>query len=164
MPEDFVCNNKKSFRSNVQKAVPALAESFLSQVSRAVLHPNRAKELHEMRLSGKLLRYLMELCGPYFGKDFKKCYKEIKDFVALAGEIHDLDLALESLALFKREMELFNKTINEKNCQIPASSIAPVTGGFRKQRAQLQQELCAAAKRWQLSRFNEEINASLYRA
>jgi CHAD domain-containing protein len=161
MAEEFDCKSKKSFRSNARKAVPLMAEKFFSQVCKAMHHPERAKELHEMRLSGKPLRYLMELCEPYLGKDFRNCFKEIKNFVALAGDIHDLDLILQALALFKRELEIFGGSARKTGSNITARSVSPLVKDFREKRARLANQLSAAAKRWQLSGFKERLIASL---
>jgi CHAD domain-containing protein len=161
MAEEFECKNKKSFRVNACKAVPVQAEIFLSQVRETSQHLKRAKELHKMRLSGKPLRYLMELCEPYFGKDFKSCFEEIKDFVALCGDIHDLDIALQALVLYKDELKIFNATVRRANSNISARSLAPLIKDFREKRAQLAKELSAAAKCWQQTGFRERLVASL---
>ena len=162
MAIDFVCNKNKSFRSNVRKTLPLLAESFFSQVGEAAHHPKSVKEMHEIRLSGKPLRYLMELCEPYFGKEFSNCYREIKDFIALIGDIHDSGLMLQSLSLYKRELEIFNKTIGQTDNRIQTVPLVPIMRTLREHKTKCMSEFTSIAKRWQLTGFKKKLTVSLY--
>jgi len=57
----------------------------------AALDPANVKELHDMRIAAKRLRYLLELSEPLFGRGVKQGAKNVKGLQDLLGEIHDCD-------------------------------------------------------------------------
>jgi hypothetical protein len=60
-------------------------------------YPERVRELHDMRIAAKRLRYLFEFFEPCFAPDFKehlKLFKQLQDYL---GEIHDCDVWVDYL-------------------------------------------------------------------
>jgi hypothetical protein len=61
----------------------------------AVLDERAVRELHDMRIAAKRLRYVLEVTAePCFGPYAKTAAKRTKDLQDLLGEIHDCDVQL----------------------------------------------------------------------
>jgi len=59
--------------------------------------PHRVRELHDMRIAAKRLRYMFEFFAPCFPASFSqqlKCFKQLQDYL---GEIHDCDVWVDYL-------------------------------------------------------------------
>ena len=85
--------------------------------SEDIQDPLRVRELHDMRISAKRLRYCLEFFSACFSKQFKDCLAKFKKLQDYLGEIHDCDVWLEYLArelsislkrFAKRPLELSN--------------------------------------------------------
>lgn len=57
----------------------------------AVREPAAVKELHDMRIAAKRLRYILEMTAPALGPDAAKAAKDAKKLQDVLGEIHDCD-------------------------------------------------------------------------
>ena len=79
---------------NAQRIVAArLAELFA--FAPAVLDERRVRELHDMRIAAKRLRYVLEVtAAPCFGPYARTAAKRAKELQDLLGEIHDCDVQL----------------------------------------------------------------------
>ncbi|MBN2082176.1 CHAD domain-containing protein [bacterium] len=55
-------------------------------------YPHRIRELHDMRIAAKRLRYLFEFFAPCFEPEFKDNLKQFKRLQDYLGEIHDCDV------------------------------------------------------------------------
>ena len=75
---------------NMRRVIAVRIDELFSFVP-AALDPGNVKELHDMRIAAKRLRYLLELSEPLFGPPAKKGAKEAKALQDLLGEIHDCD-------------------------------------------------------------------------
>ena len=62
-----------------------------------VTHPARVRELHDMRISCKRLRYLLEIFQVAFTVDLEPFIDEVKALQDLLGEIHDRDVQVPML-------------------------------------------------------------------
>lgn len=75
----------------------------------AVLDPGAVRELHDMRIAAKRLRYVLEVtAGACFGPYARAAAKRAKELQDLLGEIHDCDVQLprvEALALELRDAD-----------------------------------------------------------
>jgi CHAD domain len=60
----------------------------------AVLDPRNVRELHDMRIAAKRLRYALELTEHLFGPYASTAVRRTKDLQELLGEIHDCDETL----------------------------------------------------------------------
>jgi CHAD domain-containing protein len=68
----------------------------------AVLDPTNVRELHDMRIAAKRVRYVLELTTPVFGEPAAKAAKRAKRLQDLLGEIHDCD---ESIPRVEQHIE-----------------------------------------------------------
>lgn len=62
-----------------------------------VTHPGNVRELHDMRIACKRLRYLLEIFEIAFPADLGSFIDEIKDLQDLLGDIHDRDVQVPML-------------------------------------------------------------------
>jgi hypothetical protein len=60
----------------------------------AVLDPDAVRELHDMRIAAKRLRYVLEVTEPCFGPTAGEALSEAKQLQEVLGEIHDCDVML----------------------------------------------------------------------
>lgn len=68
-----------------------------------VTHPERAVELHQMRIAAKHLRYTLEVFGPLYDRALRKPIKIVKEIQDLLGEVHDCDVWQAYLPHFLEE-------------------------------------------------------------
>jgi len=72
-------------------AIVLRLEEFLAYEPH-IAHPERAAELHRMRIAAKHLRYTLEIFEPLYGKGLRKPLKVVKEIQEQLGEIHDCDV------------------------------------------------------------------------
>jgi hypothetical protein len=75
---------------NMQRVIEVRIDELFGFIP-AALDPANVRELHDMRIAAKRLRYLLELSEPLFGPPAKKGAKEVKALQDVLGEIHDCD-------------------------------------------------------------------------
>jgi len=63
----------------------------------AVTDPMRVRELHDMRIACKRLRYLLEIFHVAFPHDLEPFIDGVKDLQDLLGDIHDRDIQVPML-------------------------------------------------------------------
>jgi CHAD domain-containing protein len=79
---------------SLERIVATRLDELCSFVPRA-LDPSRVRELHDMRIAAKRLRYILEVgAEPCFGPYAKVAIKRAKELQDLLGEIHDCDVQL----------------------------------------------------------------------
>ncbi len=79
---------------NAERIVSVRLEELCDFVP-AVLDPSAVRELHDMRIAAKRLRYALEvLADPCFGPYARTASKRSKELQDLLGEIHDCDVQL----------------------------------------------------------------------
>ena len=84
----------------VQVASEVIAErlkEFRSAAAAAIYRPAATKDLHELRILSKRLRYAIELFAPCWGKELKEIAKEVSLMQTSLGELHDCDVWIEDL-------------------------------------------------------------------
>lgn len=62
-----------------------------------ITQPGRVRELHDMRIAFKRLRYLLEIFGGAFTADLSPFVDEIKEMQDILGDIHDRDVQVPML-------------------------------------------------------------------
>src|SRR5436853_742564 len=83
-----------------QVASEVIAErlkEFRSAAAETIYRPAATKDLHELRILSKRLRYAIELFAPCWGKELKDIAKEVALMQTSLGELHDCDVWIEDL-------------------------------------------------------------------
>lgn len=107
-------------RMPVRESLPEMFAVRISELWSWAEHmpfPDRVRELHDMRIAAKRLRYLFEFLQPCFNDDFKKNLKRFKKLQDYLGEIHDCDVWVDYLrSQVKdafRELNAQRKSLNQ---------------------------------------------------
>ncbi len=87
-----------------QKRLPRNARRILAvrideawSYERYIVFPGRVRELHDMRIAFKRLRYLLEIFRVAFPTDLTSYLDEIKSLQDVLGDIHDRDVQVPLL-------------------------------------------------------------------
>jgi CHAD domain-containing protein len=87
-------NLSERFRDHARHSVPELFDRFYGSLSPVFKTPEAVEEFHVVRLSGKPLRYAMEMYLQIFGRSYGASFEQVKSLLELMGAVHDRDDAL----------------------------------------------------------------------
>lgn len=102
--EEIYIYTPKLYQHSYQSITGRL-ETLLSYEA-IVDQPDKAAELHEMRIAAKWLRYTMETFAPLYADHLKEYLQVARTTQDLLGEIHDCDVWQLSLPRFLEEERL----------------------------------------------------------
>ena len=157
MKKIYPVKKKLSFRENIQNVLPSMYDDFMSYSGKAVNHPRLKNVLHQMRITGKPLRYAMEYSEAAFGVEFKKCLTEIKYIIELIGEIHDTDVIIPELNLHLKEIRHYNRTLANRKERLSTGGITKLIKEQKEKRLEMFEEFCSIINRW----INEDFRTHL---
>jgi CHAD domain-containing protein len=92
---------KRVFR--VAKRVTLKSLKNLLRREKLLDRPERVKELHEVRIAAKDLRYRLEIFYAYYGEGLKPFVSAVKTLQAHLGDIHDFDVRIGLFPQFLTE-------------------------------------------------------------
>ena len=100
--------------AHAAEAIRLRLEEFLAY-DVFVSQPDRATELHAMRIAAKHLRYTLEIFAELYADGLKKSIKTVKEIQELLGDIHDCDVWVAYVPQFiaeeqARTLEYFGTT------------------------------------------------------
>jgi CHAD domain-containing protein len=104
------------------EAIRLRLEEFLAFAPH-VMHPERATELHQMRIAAKHLRYTLEVFQPLYERGLRKPLKIVKEIQELLGEVHDCDVWLGFVPQFIEEERA--RTLAYFGESVPAQAFLP---------------------------------------
>ena len=148
MKKRYPVKVKMSLNENLILVLPVIFDDFMSYRDTVVNHPRLKKKLHEMRIAGKPMRYIMEIMLPFSGVQFGKCYDEIKDVLELMGVIHDCDVFIPELISHLKELREFNKLLRNPEEKISTREIRKLIVQLRESRNGMFEELSEVFKKW----------------
>ena len=151
----------KSLEENARALVPLLFDDLFTRLSAFGKGPVRADDLHEIRLSGKKLRYVMETVQKAFGDEFQARLAQIKELVTLMGSIHDCDIHLPRLVGHLEVLRAFNRLAKPTAARMPLGGVRHLLREQEREREELCRELFAMIGQWKKSRSRERLFASL---
>lgn len=161
MKRIYPVKKKLSFKENVQTILPLMYDDFMSYKER-VLNRHRMKhDLHQMRITGKPMRYAMEYASDAFGADFKQCLNEIKDIIELIGEIHDADVMIPEMNMHLREIRNFNRTLQNRREHLSTKGIRQLISELKIKRVKMFEEFCSIIIKWLNEDFRSRLIASM---
>ena len=118
------------------QAVQGRLEDFLAY-DEIVFQPEKAQELHEMRIAAKWLRYTMEAFAPLYANELKPQLSAVRKAQDLLGEIHDCDVWLEFLPRFLEEER--QRTVDFYGTETPYRVLGPGIRLFEEDRRKARQ-------------------------
>jgi YfiH family protein len=157
MKRRYPLKNKKSLKENLQHTLPLMYDDVMIYKDTVTSQPLAKDMLHQMRITGKPLRYAMETGERAFKADFKNCFNEIKIAVELMGEIHDADIMIPDIETHLKEIRLFNQTIAEFSERLSTKALRNIIEDLRAKRKAMYAELCAKLNNWEKKNFRERL-------
>ncbi len=161
MKKKYPVKSKRSLKENVINILPMMLNDFMSYKEQVVNHPRQKKRLHRMRITGKPMRYIMEIMEPSFGGDFKFCLNGIKDVIELMGEIHDCDVNIPELINYLSEIRQYNRSLKSDIEKFSTSGILRLVKELRFNREKMFRELCTTLDKWEKEDFKTRLVNSL---
>lgn len=87
-------------RAPTRSSLPAMFVVRIAELwswAEHLQYPDRVRQLHDMRIAAKRLRYLFEFFAPCFRPRFKGLLRQFKRLQDYLGEIHDCDVWIDYL-------------------------------------------------------------------
>jgi CHAD domain-containing protein len=150
-----------NLRERTRNLVPAMFHALTEHADRVIADPSAIEELHDMRLAGKPLRYLMEASAQVFGEQFSECLAEIKAFLDIAGTIHDCDVLTAMLEEF---LKTWDGPQPRRNSTWSATSRAGIVKFIRHEKALRRRNFAALGlmvTRWYAEDFSRKLLKSV---
>lgn len=94
---------QSSYRWNAQVILAVKIQEVYSWVE-SIRDPDKIKELHNLRISIKRLRYSMEFFAINYGEEFQDFLKILADLQEQLGDIHDYDVVEIVLTDYLQEL------------------------------------------------------------
>lgn len=163
MKKIYPVKKKLSFKENIQNVLPEMYDDFMSYSGKAVNHPRLKNVLHQMRITGKPLRYAMEYSEAAFGTEFKKYLTEIKYIIELIGEIHDADVIIPELDLHLKEIRHYNRTLTNRIERLSTGGITKLIKEQKEKRTEMFEEFCSIINHWINEDFRTRLISSMSR-
>lgn len=161
MPKHWRIRPNKNLRENARLLVPLMIDDFLSHKGRVISHPRLKQDLHRMRLSGKTLRYAMEVFEPGFRAEFTSCLEDVKQLLETMGHIHDCDVNIPRLQAFLREIRLFNRLRDSREDRISTSALSRIIREQTTLRRSSFAEMTSILERWERDNFKDALLQSM---
>ena len=92
-----------SYRWNAQVILAVKIQEVYSW-AKPIRNPDKIKELHNLRISVKRLRYSMEFFAINYGEEFQDFLKILADLQEQLGDIHDFDVVKMVLTDYLQEL------------------------------------------------------------
>jgi CHAD domain-containing protein len=133
----------------------------LGAASRHIYFPFQIKELHEMRILAKGLRYAIELFAGCWGAEMVEIAKEVSLLQTSLGELHDCDVWIESLGARLKQTGRKDK-INEETARLREGA-AWLLRHFARERMEHYRDALARWQQWEADGFLERLKSILAR-
>jgi CHAD domain-containing protein len=157
----YPVNIKKSFKENVINILPMMYDNMMKYKEHVIGHPRMKTQLHRMRITGKPMRYIMEIMETTLGREFKNKLQEIKNVIELMGDIHDCDVFIGELNGYLNEIRAYNRFKKSLNEKFNLKCIINLIQDLRKKRNESYESLCDILKEWEKNNFREKLITSM---
>ncbi len=152
---------KKTFRDNAPMLVGSLFDDFISDEDTLLEHPRKIDALHQMRISGKPLRYVMEVCVPLYGRPFSAVLDEVKLLLEELGHVHDCDVLILKLRDHLLQIRMLNRVVERPVDRLRLKELNTVLEAVRTDRAQHYRRACTCLRRWKRTGLRRRLAASM---
>jgi CHAD domain-containing protein len=146
-------------RVGIEVIEAALKE--LNAASSHIYFPFQIKELHEMRILAKRLRYAIELFASCWGEEMGKFAKEVSLLQTSLGELHDCDVWIESLGARLKQTARKGKS-DEENALLREGA-AWLVKHFARERMEHYRDALARWQQWEAEGFLQTLESILTR-
>lgn len=161
MGRKFKVKIDRSLRENAGLVLPEMSDRLLSYRNQIVAHPEDAERLHEMRIAGRPMRYIMEAFAPAFGSAFAQCLADVKRVLDVAGLIHDADVMIGMLDGSLRVLERRVAVKSGGNISLSVNRIQKLLLTEKRRRAVRYNELRKLLLSWNQSKFKRKLLVSM---
>jgi len=143
-----------SFRGIAIEVIKARLKDFSAE-SQYLYLPFEIKELHQLRILAKRLRYAIELFSVCWGTEVEEVAKEIALLQTSLGEMHDCDVWIDSLGVRLKRTARKPKS-DEDNLQLREGA-AWLLKHFARERMEHYRDALARWEQWQADGFLERL-------
>ena len=133
----------------------------LSAASRCIYFPFEIKELHELRILAKRLRYAIELFAACWGDEMAAIAKEVALLQTSLGEMHDCDVWIESLG--RRLKQTARTSLNHEQNARSKEGAAWLLRHFAKDRMEHYRDALALWQQWEADGLLHTLKSMLAR-
>ena len=149
-----------SFHAFGVQVIKERLKDFTS-ASRCLYLPYEVKELHELRIMAKRLRYSLELFSDCLGEDVTKSAKEVANMQTSLGELHDCDVWIEDLG--SRLKQAARRAVTDPNDANTRTAAMWLLRYFSVTRMEHYRDALARWEQWQADGFLEQLVLTLDR-
>jgi CHAD domain-containing protein len=147
----------------MQDSIGYLVRDFSLGATNVMSHEGSVEIFHEFRISGKPLRYVMELAEPCFYNGFNDYFRKVKKIIGLLGDIHDLDIAHGALGSFCKELQSYNDLTKAAIDHFPVEFLLTAKSGLEVERKNLLEKTLIILHKWKDDRFFKKFLALVNR-
>src|SRR5882724_6006603 len=147
-----------SFRDIAREIVQTRIKE-LREASHHLYFPFQIKELHELRILAKRLRYAVELFADCWERRADEIAKEIALWQTSLGELHDCDVWIDNLG--NRLKQTARKDKTDKTIMQLRAGAAWLVKYFAKERTEHYREALTRWQEWQANNFLEQLESIL---
>jgi len=143
-----------------QVAAEVIAErlkEFRSAAAETIYRPAATKNLHELRILSKRLRYAIELFAPCWGRQLKDIAKEVSLMQTSLGELHDCDVWIEDLG--KRLIRTVRKRKDDPDNARERAAAVWLLRHFARERTEHYRAALARWEDWESHEFLDSLKS-----
>lgn len=124
-----------------------------------IYFPFEIKELHELRILAKRLRYALELFAACWGEEMTDIAKEVAFMQTALGELHDCDVWIESLG--RRLKRMSRRNIDDEQHARSRDAAVWLVRYFSRERMQHYRDALARWQQWETDGLLQKLRSML---
>lgn len=144
------------------EAIVNRLDQFLA-LEEAIFRPEQIKEIHEMRMCARWLRYTCETFAPLYSDGLKIPLQALRELQGNLGNLHDCDVWIHYLPNFMRDEE--KRTLdyfgNVRNYRALAPGLNYILEQKQHQRLMLYQAFILSWQQWQAENVWDDLHQSI---
>jgi CHAD domain-containing protein len=129
--------------------------------SHQIYFPFEIKELHELRILAKRLRYALELFAVCWGDEMMDIAKEVAFMQTALGELHDCDVWIESLG--RRLKQMSRRNINDEQSARSKEASIWLVRHFSRERMRHYRDALGRWQQWEADGLLQRLRSMLAR-
>ena len=132
----------------------------LTAASRVIYFPFEIKEIHELRILAKRLRYAIELFAFCWGKEAEEMAMEISLLQDSLGALHDCDIWIERLGARLVQTARPDQSVDQGRLR---ESAVWLLGHFARERGEHYRDALARWHQWEADGFLKNVKSTIDR-